>query len=73
MSITYYDNSQLDRIVKKKIKPSLSALDIGCGIRPNQLLKTRQHICIEPFFEYVEKIKELIPFERYIIMQSTWV
>lgn len=72
MAVKFYSKSKLNRIIKGKIKRSVSSIDIGCGIKPNNLLKTKQHICVEPFIEYVNLIKDLIPFERYIILNATW-
>lgn len=72
MSITYLPKNQIKHEVKKRIAPSLSAIDIGCGIRPSTIISTKQHICIEPFSEYVDVIKKLVPYEHIILIQANW-
>jgi hypothetical protein len=39
------------------LKPAQTVLDIGPGIRPQELLQTEKHICIEPFEEYANVLR----------------
>lgn len=42
----------LDLVAKRNIKTVEILADIGCGIRPQNIISPRVHICCEPFFEY---------------------
>ncbi len=70
--IYYYESYKLNRIIKSKILNSNIAVDIGCGIRPSKFIRSKIHICIEPFKDYVEVIKQKYEFENYVILQDTW-
>lgn len=48
-----------------------SALDIGCGIRPQNYVTAKKHLYIEPFDEYVSQLKNIISPDS-VIMQGTW-
>jgi hypothetical protein len=38
---------------KKVLRDVDVLLDVGCGIRPTALVKSRLHVCVEPWVEYV--------------------
>lgn len=45
-----------------------SLLDIGAGIRPQTMVSSPKHVCVEPHFEYVEALKEA----GYEVIPETW-
>lgn len=68
-----YDN--LFPEVRKKIIRTDVVLDIGCGIQPQMLIRPAVHICLEPFYQYVEKLQSLIGKEHdrhYVTLQGSW-
>ena len=61
------------REVKKYVEVVDSVLDIGAGIRPQELIKPLLHICIEPHREYVQKLRECVGNDpRYLLLNCTW-
>ncbi len=75
MSITWVASEELMPVVSKNlIKPEI-ALDIGCGIRPQQFVRPLVHICCEPFSQYVDhlmKATQNAVDRTYIIVNATW-
>lgn len=49
------------------IQPSAFVLDVGAGIRPQELIKADRHLCVEPHGEYVEWLQA----NGYEVLQST--
>lgn len=50
-------------------------LDIGCGIRPQQLVRPMTHICCEPCSQYVAHLQAVVAasFDRsYLILNAGW-
>ncbi len=50
-------------------------LDIGSGIRPQQLVRAMTHICCEPCMQYVEKLKTITEDSSdrsYVIIHADW-
>ncbi|MGD7024840.1 class I SAM-dependent methyltransferase [Rossellomorea vietnamensis] len=60
--------------VLKHIKQTDSVIDIGCGIKPQQIIKPQVHVCIEPAAEYIEHLEKNIQNRDriYILINSTW-
>lgn len=61
--IRWVDRDQLLEAVKPLLNPAPVFLDIGCGIRPTDLVPTDYppadedtHICVDPYLPYLEKI-----------------
>lgn len=72
MNISYFHKKDLEKTVRKKFLKADSLIDIGCGIRPTKLINSKRHICIEPYFEYVNELTKLLPYHKYILINSTW-
>ena len=67
MTVKHINRKQLNNILNNElIKTPHSLLDIGCGIRPQNLVKPSVHICIEPFQEYIDKLDK----NKYIIIKG---
>jgi glycosyltransferase involved in cell wall biosynthesis len=58
MNIQWFDRETLDRIVPNYIREADIVLDIGCGIRPQEVIKPKLRICVEPYEEYVQVLRE---------------
>lgn len=39
------------------IKPSETLLDVGCGLRPQNMARCKKHICVEPHGEYADALE----------------
>lgn len=58
MTHIFYQTPQaLLQSIGAHIAPCVSALDVGCGIRPQNLVEPDIHIMLEPFDEYVEILR----------------
>lgn len=58
-NIKIYDTaSKLDAATSSFIKKTPSVIDIGCGIRPQWFFKPHLHLCIEPYQEYIDILKD---------------
>lgn len=42
---------------RKHIQPADVLLDVGAGIRPQQFIRCRRHVCVEPHGEYAEILR----------------
>lgn len=51
------------------IEPALSVMDIGCGIRPQQLIVPDFLICVEPHFEYANILTKNLSGTNSIVIQ----
>ncbi|WP_113928002.1 hypothetical protein [Bacillus sp. P14.5] len=60
--------------VMKHIKQTDYVIDIGCGIRPQQLIKPKVQVCIEPYAEYIKHLENILknPDRTYVMINSTW-
>lgn len=75
MSIKWIDREHLNREISSHILPCNIAVDIGTGIRPNDLIQCVVYICCEPYLEYVDVLRSKtdLLFDRiYVIEQKTW-
>ena len=57
MPVKYYDREDMIKISKDLVKPCVTLVDVGCGLRPYLYERSQVHICIEPFDEYIDIIK----------------
>ncbi|MGM0845712.1 MAG: class I SAM-dependent methyltransferase [Bacillota bacterium] len=64
----------LQKEVMKHIKETESVIDIGCGIKPQQFIKPKVHICIEPYAEYIDYVEKNLEIRDrvYIMLNTTW-
>lgn len=58
MNIHNVNREELFTVVKENILPANIVGDIGCGIRPQDFIKPRHHLCIDPHKQYLEFIKD---------------
>jgi len=47
--------------IKERIKPASIVLDIGSGIRPQQIISCDTHYCVEPYGPYRAELKRKYP------------
>jgi 2-polyprenyl-3-methyl-5-hydroxy-6-metoxy-1,4-benzoquinol methylase len=64
MKIEKLSREELFDIVKKNILPAKIVLDIGCGIRPQNYIEPKVHICCDPHQEYIEHLRDTLSFYR---------
>ncbi len=63
----------LFNVVKNYIIPVSIVGDIGCGIRPQDFIEPRYHICIDPHIQYLEYIRDkLKPTINYAYINADW-
>jgi hypothetical protein len=75
MDITWTSKDDLFPIAKKNLFPAKIILDIGCGIKPQNLIMSEVHICCEPHYEYVEQLQNEIrtySCRHLLILNTTW-
>lgn len=75
MAVYWLSSDALFKMAKKQINPAGIVLDIGCGIRPQNLIKPIVHICCEPFDQYVKALNEKIENSHdrsYVIIKAAW-
>lgn len=73
--VTWIARDELVPLVEQNLKSAVSVLDIGCGIRPQTLLKDPPiHICCEPCPEYVGYLqKNVMPeHKNLIVLNLDW-
>jgi len=74
--INWIPKTKLISVVKDKIRPAKIILDIGSGIRPQEFQKNALQICVDPFNQYVQKLREKIIIQNrqadFIVLQSDW-
>lgn len=56
-NVTLLKSDELFETVSKKHNSYNRVLDIGCGIRPQTIAKTNQHICLEAHEQYIKHYK----------------
>lgn len=57
MTVDYLDKQTLARVMRLWIRQVDEVLDLGCGIHPQNYIKPKLHICVEPYGEYVDKLR----------------
>lgn len=60
MNIIWTEPEKFTAEVKERITKSEIILDIGCGIRPQNSIKPRVHICVDPNIEYLNYLQQHI-------------
>jgi hypothetical protein len=75
MSVNWLGANDLFPAAIAKILPVESILDIGCGIRPQNYIRPRLHICWEPFSQYIQHLLEKTPNGDgtiYLFVNAGW-
>jgi len=73
--VVWVARDELVPLVEQNCMSAVSVLDIGCGIRPQTLLKDPPiHICCEPCLEYVTYLqKNVIPGRKnLVVLKLDW-
>jgi hypothetical protein len=60
MKLRPHDTKQLPLFQQAAhlVRPCGTLLDIGCGIRPQNLVTCERHTCVEPHFEYADALEQ---------------
>ena len=56
VAVTWVPAEALTQHAVRMLLPAATVLDIGCGIRPQELLRADIHICCEPCQEYMDRL-----------------
>jgi len=73
MNLKYLHRDNLYYEAIKKMQPAEILLDIGCGIRPQDHVQARTHICCEPFDEYIDVcMSENRKKKNFIFLKNDW-
>lgn len=75
MGIVRVEAGKLFETVALRLEQVDLLLDIGCGIRPQQLVRPMTHICCEPCSQYVAHLQAAVAasFDRsYLIVNAGW-
>ncbi len=67
--------TELQSRVMERLEPATVVLDIGCGIRPQQIVTPLVHVCCEPCAEYIPKLQEIAAeaIDRdYVVLRASW-
>jgi len=74
-AITVVGRADIQAAVAARLAPAPVVLDIGCGIRPQQLVRPVVHVCCEPYGEYLEHLQRKVAGATdriYLPVQATW-
>jgi hypothetical protein len=68
--VIWLKKRDLLKFAKRNIKDVETVLDIGCGIIPQPIVKTKVNICVEPYKEYVDYLLKIPtpPFSKKLIV-----
>lgn len=69
-NVQWFEKEELDARAKRAMLPARTVLDIGAGIRPQQLVDTfykQRHFCVEPHGEYAAILDGL----GYVVIPET--
>jgi len=75
LNIITVEAGKLFNIVGERLEQVDLLLDIGCGIRPQQLVRPMTHICCDPCRQYIEHLRTVVAdsFDRsYVIINAGW-
>ena len=75
MRIRHIPKRDLSREVRRRLSRSDVILDIGSGIRPQDFIKPKIHICCEPFGPYVSELQRISRenfWTNILVLQATW-
>jgi cyclopropane fatty-acyl-phospholipid synthase-like methyltransferase len=71
MNITWSEPEQFITVAKEKMMYAEIVLDIGCGIRPQDYIKPRVHICCDPNLEYINYLqKHLVSYSSPVLLNE---
>jgi hypothetical protein len=72
-TIHWVDKETMMSEVLRHLRTTNVVLDIGCGIRPQELINPKIHICCEPFHEYVTSLQSLEHVKaNRVVIQASW-
>lgn len=73
MGISWFLRDDLFKAVSEKIIPTYIVLDVGAGIRPQELFVPTVHLIIEPYQPYIEKtMNHQSEISRRVFLKGTW-
>ena len=75
MCVQWIERSKLSAATSRSLQPADIVLDIGCGIRPQQMVIPNVHICCDPHGQYLEHLHHTSKLKEdrlYIFVQATW-
>ncbi len=75
MDIKKFKRDELFNIVKDKILPANIVVDLGCGIRPQEFIIPKYHICVDPHNQYLEYLKKKYRYKsttKYSFLNADW-
>lgn len=59
--------------IRQLVGPVHTVVDVGSGIRPQTLVPTRVHICVEPHKPYIERLRNEVKQDRdWVFLTATW-
>lgn len=71
-SIVYLNREEIVEFVRTLMLQDVeSALDIGCGIHPQNYVFAKKNYYIEPYDEYIKILQTMVP-EDSVILEGTW-
>ena len=73
--VTWVPADKLMSVARSRFLPTDVLLDIGCGIVPQNYVVPAAHICVEPFSDYVEVLREKlrgVTDRSFVILNSSW-
>jgi len=72
-AITWYSADALVDAAQAQLRPAPVVLDVGIGIRPQQLVRCQLHIGIEPYAPYIARLREACPdVPHHVLLHGTW-
>lgn len=72
MAVQWVDREILVEVGIGAVLPAKSVLDIGCGLRPQTIIRPHTHICCEPFAEYAQELtKRFSTAPGLFVVQNT--
>ena len=73
VSIGWFCQTELDAAVRARVLPAEVVLDVGAGIRPQTLVHSRVHICVEPHATYVRRLlNKAVNDPRLVVLAVEW-
>lgn len=75
MSISWHPAKDLVSAVRARLDEVEVVLDIGCGIRPQQLVTPSVHVCCEPYDTYADRLLADAagkPGRTFVVLRQTW-
>jgi 2-polyprenyl-3-methyl-5-hydroxy-6-metoxy-1,4-benzoquinol methylase len=75
MSVFWINKTDLIKSIRHQIESADTILDIGCGIKPQEIIIPRVHLCCEPFKQYIDVLQKKVENKTdrtYIIINASW-